>query len=95
MGIAIAGSIVVHGQTAVAAAGTEVPLGPSTQLCYGVRIKALHGNAGWIYVGGNPVTAATGYVLDNGEEVFIEVADLASIYIDASVNADGVSYIGG
>lgn len=85
---------IVHGQTAVTTAGTEVALGSSTTLYSGVRIKALHGNTGWIYVGANPVTSTTGFVLDAGEEVFLEVANLATVYIDSSVNGEGVSYIG-
>jgi hypothetical protein len=86
---------VVHGQKTVTTAGTEVALGASTALKSGVRVKALHGNTGWIYVGGNPVTSSTGYVLDAGEEVFVEVSNLATVYIDASVNGEGVSFIGG
>ena len=85
---------IVHGQNIVTTAGTEVALGASTPLYSGVRVKALHANTGWIYVGANPVTATTGYVLDAGEEVFLEVADLATVFIDASVNGEGVSYIG-
>ena len=85
----------VHGQKTVAAAGTEEALGASATLYSGVRIKALHGNTGWVYVGANPVTSGTGLVLDAGEEVFLEVANLATVYIDVSVNGEGVSYIGG
>jgi hypothetical protein len=86
---------VVHGQKTVTTAGTEVALGASTALLSGVRVKALHANTGWIYVGANPVTSSTGFVLDAGEEVFVEADDLASVYIDSSVNGEGVSYIGG
>jgi hypothetical protein len=85
---------IVHGQKTVTTAGTEVALGSSTTLYSGVRIKALHANTGWIYVGANPVTSSTGFVLDAGEEVFLEVANLATVYIDSSVNGEGVSYIG-
>lgn len=85
---------IVHGQKTVATAGTEEALGSSTALTSGVRIKALHANTGWVYVGANPVTSTTGFVLDAGEEVFLEVANLATVYIDVSVNGEGVSYIG-
>lgn len=87
-------SSVVYGQKTVTTAGTEVALGASTRLKSGVSIKAMHANTGWIYVGANPVTSATGYVLSAGEEVFVEVGNLSQIYIDASVNGEGVSYIG-
>jgi hypothetical protein len=83
-------------QVTVAAHGTAVPLaGASTPLVSGVRIKALAANTGDIYVGGASVDSATGFVLDAGEEVFVEVDDLASVYIDSDVDAEGVCYVGG
>jgi len=86
---------IVHGKTVVAAAGTEVALGASTVLTYGVRIKALAANTNNVYVGANPVTSLTGFVLDAGEEVFVEVANLATVFIDVDTNGEGVTYIGG
>ncbi len=88
-------SAVVAGQKAVASHGTAEALGASTPLTSGVRLKALVGNTGDIYVGGASVDSATGFVLDAGEEVFVEIDNLASVYIDSSVDAEGVSYIGG
>lgn len=84
-----------HGQTAVAVCGAEVALTTTSALISGVTVKALHGNTGWIYVGANPVTSTTGYVLDAGEAVFIETDNLADVYVDCSVGGEGVSYIGG
>jgi len=84
---------VYHGQTNVTTAGTEVTLAASQAILDGVWIKAKHANTGFIYVGINPVTSSTGYVLDNGESVFVRVANLNTIYIDSSVNGEGVSYI--
>lgn len=88
-------AVIVHGQKTVASAGTEEALGASTELTSGVRVKALAGNTNNVYVGANPVTSGTGFVLDAGEEVFIEVANLATVYIDVDTNGEGVSYIGG
>jgi len=84
---------IYHGQTTVAAAGTEVALAASQAILSGVTIKALHANTGMIFVGKNPVSSTTGYVLDAGESVFLEVANLATVYIDSSVNGEGVSYV--
>lgn len=81
-----------HGQKTVTTAGTEVALA-STQAIHHVTIKALHANTGMIFVGKNPVTSSTGFVLDAGEQIFVEVDDLADVYIDSSVNGEGVSYI--
>ncbi len=88
-------SAVVAGQKAVTSHGTAVALGASTPLTSGVRLKALVGNTGDIYVGGAAVASDAGFVLDAGEEVFVEIDNLASVYIDSSVDAEGVSYIGG
>lgn len=84
-----------HGQKTVATAGTELALASTQALFVGmVTIKALHANTGWVYVGKNPVTLTTGYVLDAGEVLTLaNVANLADIYIDVSVNGEGVSYI--
>lgn len=82
-----------HGQTDVTTAGTEVVLASDTALKVGVLIKAKHGNTNNIFVGNNPVTSSTGYVLDAGEEVFLPADNLNKIYIDATTNGEGVSYI--
>ncbi len=84
----------VHGQKTVATAGAHEALATTQALTTGVRIKALHGNTGYVYVGDDAVAAATGFVLDAGEEVFLEIADLATVFLDVSVNGEGVSYIG-
>jgi hypothetical protein len=87
-------STVFAGQKTVTTAGTEVSLASSQTLTQGVWIKALHANTGFIYVGLNGVTSTTGFVLDNGESVFVPIANISTIFIDSSVNGEGVSYLG-
>lgn len=87
-------STVVHGQNDVTTAGTEEALASTTALTSGVTVKAKSDNTGNIYVGANPVTSSTGFILAAGEQVFIETDDLANVYIDAAVSGEGVSYIG-
>jgi hypothetical protein len=87
-------STVYAGQKTVTTAGTEVSLASSQTLTQGVWIKALHANTGFIYVGLNGVTSTTGFVLDNGEAVFVPIANISTVFIDSSVNGEGVSYIG-
>lgn len=82
------------GQTNVTTAGTEVTIASSQAISVGVTVKAKHTNTGLIYCGTNPVTSSTGYILRAGESVFIAVANLNTIYVDSSVNGEGVSYIG-
>lgn len=85
---------VYSGQKTVSAAGTAEALAGSQALVHGVSVKALAGNGGDVYVGDNGVDSSTGFVLAAGEEIFIEVDDLAVIYIDTAVNGEGASYIG-
>jgi hypothetical protein len=41
------------------------------------------------------VDDTSGFVLDAGEQVFIEIDDLAAVYLDVDSDGEGVSYIGG
>lgn len=87
-------SAVYSGQKTVTAAGTAEALASSQALLSGVYIKALAGNTGAVYVGNSAVAAATGFVLAAGDLVFLEIDDLATVYIDAAENGEGVSYLG-
>ncbi len=87
-------SSLYHGQTTVTTAGTEVALGASQALLSGVTVKALHGNTGMIFVGANPVTSSTGFALAAGEQIFLEISNVATVYVDSSVNGEKVSWIG-
>lgn len=93
-GVALPGAL-LNGRATVASAETAVPLaGESTPLTSGVRVKALAGNTGTVYIGDEDVAAATGYPLAAGEEVFVEINDLAAVYVDAAENGDAVAYLG-
>lgn len=81
------------GQTSVTTAGTAVALASTQALVSGVTIKALAANTGIIYVGPSTVDSATGFELAVGEQIFLEIANLSSVYIDAAVNGDGVSWV--
>ncbi len=87
-------STLVYGRKTVTASGTEVALAASTALKHGVTVKALLGNSNNIHVGLNGVTTSTGFQLDAGQEIFLKVANLATVYIDADTNGEGVSFIG-
>lgn len=84
---------VIAGQTTVAAAGTPVRLYTSHVLEAGTYVKALAGNAGDIIIL-HAEGAANGYVLAGGESVFVEIDDLAKIWLDTTSAGDGVSFIG-
>ena len=84
---------IYNGKTAVTTATTRVVLAASQAITSGVTIKAEATNTGIIYVGNATVAAANGFELAAGEHMFLEVANLNTVNIDASVSTDGVSYI--
>lgn len=77
----------------VTTATTDVVLGTSQALKSGVQIKAYAANTGVIYIGPEGVAAATGYRLNAGEAVFIAVDNVADVWMDSSVNGEGVSWV--
>lgn len=87
----IEGKSISNGIKTVTNAGTRVQLG--TQACRTVVIKALATNTGIIYVGSSTVSSANGFQLQQGESVALSVNLLSVIYLDSSVNMEGVSYI--
>ena len=84
----------LNGVVTVTTATTRVPLiGASTPLISGVTVKAAADNTGIIYVGNATVAAANGFRLAAGESVFLEIANLQTVNVDASIDAQSVTYI--
>ena len=80
----------ICGQITVTTAGTEVQ-GSNVALTNGVWIKALAGNTGVVYVGndGNgAVSSSTGFQLDKGDVILIQVSNLNELWFDAATNND-------
>lgn len=86
-------STVYNDKQTVAAAGTAEALAGSQTVISGAHVKALIGNTGLVFVGDSGVSSANGYELDPGESVFVEIDDLAKIYVDSAVNGEGVTYL--
>ncbi len=84
------------GQTTVTTAGNEVPLG-SLQVNGPIAVRALVSNTGIIYLGNdgnNQVSSASGFQLSAGETiVFHFIGNLSSIWVDSSVNGEGVCWL--
>jgi len=81
-----------NGQKTVTHAGTAEVLGASTAI-QSIVIQALGANTGFIYVGDSGVDSTNGYVLRRNASVAFDIDNLDDIYIDASVNGEGVSYL--
>lgn len=83
------------GRQTVTTAGTRVALASSTA-CKQVIITAETDNTGLVVVGGSTCVAALatrrGTPLAAGDSVAFDIDNLADIYIDSTVNTDGVTY---
>jgi len=83
------------GRKTVTTAGTRVQLGSSRSVD-SVAVTALEGNTGVICIGGSEVIAAsgtrTGIPLAAKQTASIDTDDLSDLYIDATVNGEGVSW---
>lgn len=84
-----------HGVKTVTTAGTDEALASSTA-CRWVSIQAQTDNTGVIAVGASGVDATvatgTGVALAAGDTFTLEITNLATVYIDATVSGDGVRY---
>jgi len=83
------------GRKVVAAAGTAEALS-AQQDCKSVTIIAETDNTGVISVGGSTVVAALatrrGTPLAAGESFSLDIGDLSLVWLDSTVNGDGVTY---
>ena len=86
---------ITSGRKTVATAGTREQLAASTA-ARRVEITAETDNTGVVVVGGSTVVAAlasrAGTPLNPGDTITVEIDDLAKIYMDVTVNGDGVTY---
>lgn len=82
------------GRKTVTTSGTPVQLTTNSGgLSEGVLIRALAANTGKIYWGfSNAVSASTGFELSAGETSLIPVKTGAAVWIDSSVNGEGVCF---
>lgn len=85
------------GRKTVTAAGTAERLVSSTTPAAGVIITAETNNTGVMTVGDSTVVAAVGTrrgtPLYAGESVSFPISDLYDVYLDTTVNGDGVTFL--
>lgn len=83
------------GNKTVTTAGTAVQLSATSAECKYVVIEALLANTGLISVGGATTTPAgtvKGRVLAAGDPAVVEIDNLNKVYINSTVDSEGVSY---
>lgn len=84
----------LSGRKTVTSAGTPEALGASSAEVFGALvIKALAANTGIAEVGDASTAAASGFQLSAKEQmVFENVHNLSQIWVDATVNGEGVCW---
>lgn len=89
-------SAIDDGRQTVATAGTAAQLTATRTPCKVVTITAETDNTGIIVVGGEDVVAALatrrGTPLNAGDSYELSIDDLSKVYLDTTVNGDGVTY---
>lgn len=90
------GTSVSDGRTVVTTAGTRVQLSTSSVASLTITITAETSNTGIVVVGGSAVVAAVGtrrgVPLFAGDSYTIAANNLNLIYLDSTVNGEGVTY---
>lgn len=82
------------GQKTVTTAGTPEALAATQAITKSVTVKALASNTTAAYVQPNGALGASGFELAPGEaSPPIEVADLATVFVDVATSGQGVSYV--
>ena len=86
----------LSGQKTVTTAGTAVALG-AQPIGGPVAVKALAANSGVVVIGcdgAGDVTTSNGFQLSAGEAIiFNHVAHLGNVWVDSSVNGEGVCWL--
>lgn len=89
-------STVGQGRKVVATAGTPVVLATSTTV-KSVTVQAEKDNTSDVIIGGSGVVGALatrqGIYLSPGDSIDLPVDNLSSVYVDALVNGEGVTFI--
>ena len=86
------------GTTNVSSAGTRVQLSNTTNRVRWIKVKALAGNSGMIYLGVSDVSASNGYELDSTNTIEINFAEaggtipFSALYVDAASTNDKVCW---
>lgn len=79
------------GSKDVTTAGTRVTLASSTP-CKKVVVVAKSTNTGVIWIGGSTIATGRGEPLVAYQKTEIQITNLASVYIDSTVNGEGVTF---
>ncbi len=89
--------VVTDGRKVVSVAGASETLVAATTPSEAVIITAETDNTGIVVVGGSTVVASLstrrGTPLAAGDSIVLTVDDLVSVYLDTTINGDGVTFL--
>jgi hypothetical protein len=94
MGPNISVAAAISGTINVTTPGTSIQ-GGNVPLTNGVYIKALSGNTGKMYIGYATGDNRTGYELGAGQAILVQVANLNTLWFDASVGGEKICWLKG
>ena len=86
-------TFITDGVKTVATAGTQETLVSGSTPCNEVIIQALATNASDVFIGGSTIAAGRGVALGAGEVLTLGLDDAFKVWVDVTVNGQGVSYI--
>lgn len=90
-------SVIGDGRQTVTTAGTRVQLSTTSVSCNKVLITGETDNTGTVVVGSSSVVAALatrrGTPLEAYQGIMLEVDNLNKVYLDSTVNGEGVTYV--
>ena len=73
-------------------AGSAETLVASSTACKTVIIEGKEANTGKVFIGDSGVSSSDGIYIYATQQVILEIDDLQKIYLDVSVNGEGVVY---
>lgn len=86
-----------NGRTTVTTGGTAVQVSATSTACRQLVLTAETDNTGYIVVGSSTVVAAlatrAGTPLAAGDTLVLNMTNLNQVYIDTTVDGDGVTYM--
>lgn len=93
-GLRVEASLKTSGKN-VTTAGTAVSLVAATTPCREVLIQAKRTNTGVIFIGPSSVlnNYTNGVYLEKGDSVRFFCTDLLELYVNSTVNGEGVTYL--
>ncbi len=85
--------VITDGSLSVATAGVRTRFTTANIPCFSITMTANSANTGMLSVGGSAIVAVSnGLPLSAGDTAIIEIDNLNKLYLDSTVNGEGLTY---